>query len=146
MLKHVKRRCQPVGAVPLGGPSAVLLLATASIARATSLEVAQIADLSSWCAVSKMGLQNLGRMISLACRLGELVMARQRIELAAEEAEELSRRARATTVPVRDRQRAEIILLSVQGLTQQRIAEQLGISRLSVNRWVGALRCAGWRG
>ena len=64
-------------------------------------------------------------------------MARQRIELAAEEAEELSRRARATTVPVRDRQRAEIILLSVQGLTQQRIAEQLGISRLCVNRWVG---------
>src|SRR6202023_2333643 len=81
-----------------------------------------------------MGLQNLGRMISLACRLGELVMARQRIELAAEEAEELSRRARATTVPVRDRQRAEIILLSVQGLTQQRIAE---LSRLCVNRWVG---------
>src|SRR6202035_5479390 len=84
-----------------------------------------------------MGLQNLGQMISLACRLGELVMARQRIELAAEEAEELSRRARATTVPVRDRQRAEIILLSVQGLTQLRIAEQLGISRLCVNRWVG---------
>ena len=52
-------------------------------------------------------------------------MARQRIELALEEAEELGRRARATTVPVRDRQRAEIILLSVQGLTQQRIAEQL---------------------
>src|ERR1700738_3038392 len=68
---------------------------------------------------------------------GELVMARQRIELAPEEAEELSRRARATTVPVRDRQRAEIILLSVQGLAQQRIAEQLGISRLCVNRWVG---------
>jgi transposase len=68
---------------------------------------------------------------------GELVMARQRIELAPEEAEELSRRARATTVPVRDRQRAEIILLSAQGLAQQRIAEQLGISRLCVNRWVG---------
>src|ERR1700726_2929985 len=68
---------------------------------------------------------------------GELVMARQRIELAPEEAEELRRRARATTVPVRDRQRAEIILLSAQGLAQQRIAEQLGISRLCVNRWVG---------
>ncbi len=54
-----------------------------------------------------------------------------------EEAEELGRRARATTVSVRDRRRAEIILLSVQGLTQQRIAEQLGISRLAVNRWVG---------
>src|ERR1700686_2742108 len=84
-----------------------------------------------------MQLQNGGRMISLACRLGELVMARQRIELAPEEAEELSRRARATTVPVRDRQRAAIILLSAQGMTQLRIAEQIGISRLSVNRWVG---------
>src|SRR6476660_4937778 len=68
---------------------------------------------------------------------GELVMARQRIELAAEEAEELSRRARAKRVPVRDRQRAEIILLSVEGLTQQRIAEQLGLARLCVNRWGG---------
>jgi transposase len=64
-------------------------------------------------------------------------MARQKIELAPEEAEELSRRARATTVSVRDRQRAEIIVLSAQGLTQQRIAEQLGISRIAVNRWVG---------
>src|SRR5437868_12677767 len=68
---------------------------------------------------------------------GILVMARPRIELAAEEGEELSRRARATTVSVRDRQRAEIILLSAQGLTQQHIAEQLGISRVAVNRWVG---------
>ena len=76
-------------------------------------------------------------MISWARRLGELVMARQRIELAPAEAAELSRRARATTVPVRDRQRAEIILLSAQGLTQLRIAEQLEISRLCVNRWVG---------
>src|SRR5690348_14544533 len=63
-------------------------------------------------------------------------MARQKIELAPQEAEELSRRARATTVAVRDRRRAEIILLSAQGLTQQRIAEQLGISRIAVNRWV----------
>src|ERR1700746_677102 len=64
-------------------------------------------------------------------------MARQKIELAAEEAEELSRRAGATTVSVRDRRRAEIIVLSAQGLTQQRIAEQLGITRFAVNRWVG---------
>src|SRR5207253_8913306 len=64
-------------------------------------------------------------------------MARQKIELAAEEAEELSRRARAMTVSVRDRRRAEIIVLSARGLTQQRIAEQLGISRIAVNRWVG---------
>ena len=75
-------------------------------------------------------------MILLACQWG-IAMARQRIELALEEAEELGRRARATTVSVRDRRRAEIIVLSAQGLTQQRIAEQLGISRLAVNRWVG---------
>src|ERR1700741_2491382 len=73
----------------------------------------------------------------LACRLGDLFMARHNIELAVEEAEELSRRPRATTVSVRDRRRAEIIVLSAQGLTQQRIAEQLGISRVAVNRWVG---------
>src|SRR5271155_1257707 len=68
---------------------------------------------------------------------GDLVMARQTIELAAEEAEELSRRARATTGSVRDRRRGEIIVLSAQGLPQQRIAEQLGISRVAVNRWAG---------
>src|ERR1700738_3088406 len=66
-----------------------------------------------------------------------MVMARQRIELAPAEAAELSRRARGTTVPVGERQRAEIILLSAQGVTQLRIAEQIGTSRLSVNRWVG---------
>ena len=72
-------------------------------------------------------------------------MARQRIELQPEEAGELRRRVRAGTVSVRDRRRAEIILLSAQGLTQQQIAERLGISRLQVNRWVGrfALRPAG---
>src|SRR3984893_6735904 len=64
-------------------------------------------------------------------------MARQRIELAAEEADGLRRRAHATTVSVRGLRRAEIIVLSAQGLTKQRIAEQLGISRLAVNRWVG---------
>src|SRR5438874_10202570 len=82
--------------------------------------------------VTRLGADDI-----LACRLGDLVMARQKIELAAEEAEELSRRARATTISVRDRRRAEIIVLSAQGLTQQRIAEQLGISRVAVNRWVG---------
>ena len=73
-------------------------------------------------------------------------MARQKIELAPEEAEELSRRARATTVAVRDRRRAEIIVLSAQGLTQQRIAEQLGISRVAVTAGLGASCCTGWTG
>jgi len=64
-------------------------------------------------------------------------MARRRIELQPEEAEELRRRARASTASVRDRRRSEIVLLSAEGLTQQQIAERLGISRLQVGRWVG---------
>ena len=64
-------------------------------------------------------------------------MARQRIALQPEEAGELRRRVRASTVSMRDRRRSEIILLSAEGLTQQRIAERMGISRLQVNRWVG---------
>src|ERR1700732_3592453 len=65
------------------------------------------------------------------------IMARPRIELRAGEAAELRRRVRASTVSVRDRWRSEIILLSAEGLTQQQIAERTGLSRLSVNRWVG---------
>ena len=81
-------------------------------------------------------------------------MARQRIELRPDEAGELRRRLRASTVSVRDRRRSEIILLSAEGLTQQQIAERMGISRLQVNRWVGRFasrpagrieRCAGTR-
>ena len=75
-------------------------------------------------------------------------MARQHIELQPEEAEELRRRARASTVSVRDRRRSEIVLLSAEGLTQQQIAERLGISRLQANRWVGRFatdRLAGLR-
>ena len=75
-------------------------------------------------------------------------MARRRIELQPDEAEELRRRARASTASVRDRRRSEIVLLSAQGLTQQQIAERLGTSRLQVNRWVGRFatdRLAGLR-
>jgi len=75
-------------------------------------------------------------------------MARRRIELQPDEAEELRRRTRASTVSVRDRRRSEIVLLSAEGLTQQQIAERLGISRLQVNRWVGRFvtdRVAGLR-
>jgi transposase len=74
--------------------------------------------------------------------VGGTVMARQKIALQPEEATELNRRVRAPTASVRDRQRSEIILLSAQGLTQQRIAEQIGVSRLAVNRWVGRFAAA----
>ncbi len=56
-------------------------------------------------------------------------MARQRIELGPEEAGELRRRVRASTVSVRERRRSEIILLSAKGLTQQQIAERMGAYR-----------------
>ena len=42
-------------------------------------------------------------------------MARRRIELQSDEAEELRRRLRASTVSVRDRRRAEVILLNAEG-------------------------------
>jgi transposase len=78
----------------------------------------------------------------------EGALARQRIELQPEEAGELRRRVRASTVSMRDRRRSEIILLSAEGLTQQQVAERMGLSRLSVNRWVGRFarnRLAGLR-
>src|SRR6202007_1120599 len=86
-------------------------------------------------------------MISFASHWGA-IMARQHIELQSDEAEDGRRRARASTVSVRDRRRSEIVLLSAEGLTQQQIADRLGVSRLQVNRWVGRFvtdRLAGLR-
>src|SRR6516165_9619832 len=75
-------------------------------------------------------------------------MARPRIELQPDEAEELRRRARASTVSVRDRRRSELVLLSAEGLTQQQIPDRLAISRLQANRSVARFasdRLAGLR-
>ena len=58
-----------------------------------------------------------------------------KIVLEADERQELERRTRATTIAVRDRQRAEIILLRAGGMTQGRIAAGLGVSRVTVNDW-----------
>jgi transposase len=55
--------------------------------------------------------------------------------LEAAERQELERRVRATTIAVRDRQRAEIILLRAEGMTQAQIAARLGVSRVTVNDW-----------
>src|SRR6201997_5468083 len=86
-----------------------------------------------------MRLQNTA-CDDITCRpLGRQITARQGIDLQPDEAEELRRRARASTVSVRDRRRSEIVLLSAERLTQQQIADRLGISRLQVNRWVA--RC-----
>ena len=62
-------------------------------------------------------------------------MARSKIELDAEESRELQRRIKATTVAVRDRQRAEIVVLSAAGISQDQIASRVGVSRVTVNHW-----------
>jgi len=53
-------------------------------------------------------------------------MVRGKITLDTAERHELQHRMRATTIAVRDRQRAEIILLRAKGLTQGQIAAGLG--------------------
>ncbi|MFI4980897.1 MAG: IS630 family transposase [Nevskiales bacterium] len=57
------------------------------------------------------------------------------ITLDTAERQELQRRLRATTTAVRDRQRAAIVLLRADGMTQGQVAAQLGISRVTVHDW-----------
>jgi transposase len=76
-------------------------------------------------------------MVSETRLSGEEELARRGIELRGEEEAELRRRVRAATVSVRDRRRAEIVLLSAEGLSQGQVATRLGVSRAAVNRWVG---------
>ena len=62
-------------------------------------------------------------------------MARAVVELQAEEALELSKRVKASTVSFRDRQRAQIILLAATGLSQEKVAQRVGVTRVTVNHW-----------
>jgi len=62
-------------------------------------------------------------------------VARGKIVLDAGEQRELERRINATTVAVRDRQRAEIVVLGAAGLAQDRIAARVGVSRVTVGHW-----------
>ena len=62
-------------------------------------------------------------------------MRRTLIVLEAEEERELQRRLRASTVAVRDRQRAQIILLAAEGQTQGVIGAVVGVTRVTVNHW-----------
>ena len=58
-----------------------------------------------------------------------------KIVLEGAERQELERRMRASTIAVRDRQRAEIVVLRADGLKQEQIAARLGVSRVTVNDW-----------
>ena len=62
-------------------------------------------------------------------------MAKTRITLTEEEKRELNRRLRASTVSVRDRQRAQIILLAAEGHTQEAIGAKAGVTRVTVSHW-----------
>lgn len=57
------------------------------------------------------------------------------IELSAEESKRLKRIASSSTVSVREARRAAIVLLAAEGMTNQEIAEQLGVGRVQVGRW-----------
>lgn len=73
-------------------------------------------------------------------------MNRMKLETTEEEARELRRRARSRTAPVRDRQRAQIVLLALEGWTQEAIAQEVKVSRMTVSTWLrrfGQKRLAG---
>jgi transposase len=62
-------------------------------------------------------------------------MTKERIALEEEEKRELERRMRASTIPVRDRQRARIVLLAAEGHTQEAIGAAVGVTRVTVSHW-----------
>jgi transposase len=59
----------------------------------------------------------------------------KKIVLQEDERKELERRARAKTAAVRERQRAEIVLLSASGMKQEQVSSELGLSRVTVGLW-----------
>jgi DNA-binding Xre family transcriptional regulator len=71
---------------------------------------------------------------------------RRVIILRAEETQELERRFKARTAAVRERQRAQIVLLAARGFTQDKIAEEVGVSRVTVNHWCHRFDAEGLEG
>ena len=68
------------------------------------------------------------------------------LELQPSEQQELERRVRAATTSQRAVTRARIVLLRAQGLRQQDVATQLGLSLGCVNRWSQRFAVAGLAG
>ena len=71
---------------------------------------------------------------------------RRVITLRAEETQELERRFKARTAAVRERQRAQIVLLAARGVTQDKIAEEVGVSRVTVSHWCHRFDAEGLEG
>jgi transposase len=59
------------------------------------------------------------------------------VKLSIEQRQELEKLARGRTVTVRLAQRAKMILMAANGLTDSAIGEELGVSRQNVARWRG---------
>lgn len=57
------------------------------------------------------------------------------VEVTASERQELQRRVKASTVSKRDSLRAAIVLRRAEGVKQAQVAEELGVSITSVNKW-----------
>jgi len=68
------------------------------------------------------------------------------ILLTKEETLELQRRLKAPTSSKRDSERAEIVLLRSEGLSQQEVASRLGCSSVKVSKWTSRFRRSGMRG
>lgn len=58
-----------------------------------------------------------------------------KLEITAEEGKELRRRVQASSTPKRDSLRAQIVLLRSEGLSEDKTAEKLSVSRQTVNKW-----------
>ena len=66
------------------------------------------------------------------------------IELSPEENQRLKRIASSRTVRVREARRAAIVMLAAEGLSNQQIAERLGVGRVQVGRWRTRYAAGGW--
>ena len=66
------------------------------------------------------------------------------IELSPEESQRLKRIASSRTVRVREARRAAIVMLAAEGLSNQQIAERLGVGRVQVGRWRTRYAEGGW--
>ncbi len=62
-------------------------------------------------------------------------MTKTKIVLEEKEKQELNRRLRTSAVSVRDRQRAQIILLAAEGYTLEVIGARVGMTRVTMSHW-----------
>jgi transposase len=70
-------------------------------------------------------------------RIADMARPIKRLEAGPEVVSELRRRSRSTTIGLRDRERANIILLRLEGLGVEAVAERLATTAKRVSLWAG---------